>query len=288
MAPRVQLPRPRRRPSGCAFRNAFTLIELLVVVAIIAVLAALLLPALARAKTKATGAHCLGNLRQLQIACQMYTHDNHDFFPGNNYQMEAGSGPNRGPLNWVTGWLDPRQANNTDNTNLSLLLDPQWAQLGPYAASAGIYHCLASRVDCQEGNLRYPVVRTVSLNGWIGSLSIAWNGGFQTYAKTPDLRALSPADALVFVDERDDSIDDGYFAIDMATDQLVNFAASYHGGSGGATFADGHAELHHWQSAAMQPPAANVVETVKHEFTSVAGNNPDLLWLRAHATRPLP
>jgi prepilin-type processing-associated H-X9-DG protein len=113
---------------------------------------------------------------------------------------------------------------------------------------------------------------------------LPWNPGFRSFHKKSEIQGMAVSDALVFVDERDDSIDDGEFALDMVQNQIVNFPAGYHGGAGGVSFADGHAEIHRWRSAEVLAPQQIGGESIKHEFTPVAANNVDLLWLRAHGT----
>jgi prepilin-type processing-associated H-X9-DG protein len=193
--------------------------------------------------------------------------------------------------NWVSGWLDPRKVNYPDNTNTVFLLDPRYGALGPYTKSVNVYRCLASKITCQEGGSSYPLVRNVAMSVWMGCRTVPWgdsNDSYRTFRKQSGIVGISVSDALVFVDERDDSIDDGVFEFEMAQNRMRNFPAGYHAGSGGVTFADGHAEIHRWRSAEVLAPQQFGVQTVKYAYLMVAANNPDLLWFRKHLTAPGP
>src|SRR3954470_14364913 len=120
-----------------AARRAFTLIELLVVVAIIAILAAMLLPALARAKCHASGISCMNNNRQMMLSLKMYNDGHGDKMPGNLATGQAvASDPTPG---WGKG--DGRWG-SSESTNVQVMMS---GQRGHYAKSPTIYKCPADR-----------------------------------------------------------------------------------------------------------------------------------------------
>jgi type II secretory pathway pseudopilin PulG len=131
------------------------LIELLVVIAIIAILAGMLLPALAKSKTRAQSIQCLSNQKQLTLAWQMYTDDHSDNLVWNDLTPD-GSG-------WVRGIMD-YSAGNTHNTNLANLTNPNYAKLAPYTQSPGIYRCPGDRSMVTIGGRRMPRVRSLSMS----------------------------------------------------------------------------------------------------------------------------
>ena len=285
-------------PGKCGFvfrtmTKAFTLIELLAVIAIIAILASLLLPVLVRAKTAAKATFCLGNLKQLQLACAMYSQDFSDYLaPNSDFGNEGKDLDNPA---WVAGNMsyatDP--ASLTDATNTDELVGPDYAvygSIGTYSRNPGVYRCPADRSAIVADGATYPRVRSISMNGWVGFATRDWGQPvdppyFKLNSKMSDLQNPGPADTWIFMDEREDSINDGWFAVDMLNQgsqtRWVDIPGAYHNGGVTISFADGHAQIKKWRDPRTMPPLSSGVPAVKPQFCP---NNPDVTWLQTHTT----
>ncbi|MEO6036583.1 MAG: type II secretion system protein [Verrucomicrobiota bacterium] len=263
--------------------RGFTLIELLVVIAIIAILAGLLLPALSKAKTKAQGIACLSNGRQMAMAWRLYVDDNNDKLP-----------PAFGAVEWVHGELD-FNPNNPSNWNIET--DLKKSLLWPYCGnSAGIWKCPADRSTSKPTSGIFagkvvPRVRSVSMNAWFNSTDVMGFSppGFKMYIKGSDFRKPGPAMTWVFLDEREDSINDGEFVVSMngypdspGSWMIVDYPASYHNRAGGFSFADGHSEIRKWKDNRTMPI---LKAGVGLPLNAPSSANPDVLWLMERSTR---
>ncbi len=234
--------------AATARRRGFTLIELLVVIAIIAILAALLLPALAKAKLKGQGVACLNNLRQLAIAWNMYADDyNGVLVP-----------------NWVLSsqaWIDGTKGDVSTTQGATNLLAIKQGLLFPYNPNVGVYQCPAAiKGPSTAPNVR--VVRNYSLEGRMGGADAAaaaqygvqdttWvlGAAYPQYKKASEIQLPVPAEAMTFVDESIETVDDGYFAVNYTAhiNDWQNSPTVRHGKSGVLAFADGHSEPWRWR-----------------------------------------
>jgi prepilin-type N-terminal cleavage/methylation domain-containing protein/prepilin-type processing-associated H-X9-DG protein len=268
------------RRDRASMKNGFTLIELLVVIAIIAILAGLLLPALGKAKTKAQGITCLNHGRQILIAWKLYVDDSQDRVPA-SYNPGANE-------EWVHGSLDFTGANRSNwDVNQDIVRSPLWPYCGK---NAGIWKCPADRSTVTYNAATYARVRSLSMNAWFNSTDVeSFGAGFRVYKKLSDVVDPNPTLTWLFLDEREDSINDGEMVVGMngypdapRNWMLVDYPASYHSGAGGFAFVDGHSEIKKWKDARTMPV---LKKGQALDLNVPSPSNPDIFWLMERSTR---
>ena len=273
-------------------RSAFTLIELLVVIAIIAILAAMLMPVLAKAKLRAQGIACISNMKQLQTGAILSGNDDNDNLPANvKLAPQNGGDSTTGKPNWVDGTFasnigsvpigqNPARCEtnafylgvygSTGGNPVVTLL----GSIGFYAKAAGVYHCPA---DVYIKTTYHEVrVRSCSANAYVDGAGgdSTLNPSYKVFKKFSDFSSrLSVSDCFLYLDENPYSLNDGWFLFHPEGNppQINDSPAVNHGKWSSFSFVDGHAELHKW------------VDVFLNYAPSGAGGK-DTSWLSQHGT----
>lgn len=268
--------------------GGFTLIELLVVFGIIAILAALLLPALSNAKAKAQTIHCLNNLKQLQVAWSLYADDYNDHLPPNwSYGNEAGGTPETG--SWVSGMMTyetlPQFAPwYSYSTNTLKLVPGGYGSIGAYTKNPAIYKCPSDKSWILIAGGREARVRSVTMNEYMDSLHREDGAYDYRFRKMREILPAGPSRVWVFIDSHEDSTISGWFEIPVPTPSFpvphcwAQLLGGRHRGAATISFADSHVEIKKWRDSRTKVPPQRALYHPTFE------ENPDAAWLTDRST----
>ena len=265
-------------------QRGFNLPELLVVLVTIAILFSLVLPVMAKARIRTTGAGCLNNFRQMMLGWTMYKDNNRDFLLP---FAQLGSSPSN---SWCGG-NGENWSTATANTNRAYYLSCLFA---PYINNRiELLRCPGDYMPSANGFR----IRSCSMNGLMGGstttspqLPLYANTSWKQYAKGSDLTCPTPMNAFIFCDESMASLNDAYLQMNLNSPIYPDCPANYHEGAGSFSFADGHAELHRWSpflangtGLASLPYGPSYGYPFGSNRASSA-SDPDWIWLKNHTS----